>query len=70
MNLGLYEIMDRIAVIQDQIDNNLYHHQEGDKCLQSILDSAQEDLGDAYQYIANKYNESCEGVNGYGGTDV
>lgn len=70
MSVGLYEIMDRIAMIQDSIENNVYFHQEGDECLQSILDSAQEALGDAYQYIGNKFHKSCEGVNGDGGTDV
>ena len=33
MNLGWYEIMDRIAVIQNDIDYNVYHHGESDEKL-------------------------------------
>ena len=31
MNLGWYEIMDRIAMIQDQLEMNVAKHQEIDK---------------------------------------
>ena len=31
MNLGWYEIMDRIAMVQDQLEMNVAKHQEIDK---------------------------------------
>ena len=58
MNLGLYELMDRISVIQNQIHDNVYEHQESDVELQSILDNAQDYLSEAYQYAARKFDES------------
>ena len=58
MNLGLYELMDRISVIQNQIHDHLYGHQEADVELQRILDNAQDALSEAYQYAARKFDES------------
>lgn len=58
MNLGLYELMDRISVIQNTIHDNLYEHQETDVELQRILDNAQNSLSEAYQYVARKFDES------------
>ena len=58
MNLGLYELMDRISVIQNQTHDNLYEHQETDVELQRILDNAQDALSEAYQYAARKFDES------------
>ena len=58
MNLGLYELMDRISVIQNTIHDHLYGHQETDVELQRILDNAQDSLSEAYQYVARKFDES------------
>ena len=58
MNLGLYELMDRISVIQNTIHDHLYEHQETDVDLQRILDNAQDYLSEAYQYAARKFDES------------
>lgn len=58
MNLGWYEILDRIHLIQNAIEENLYNHQETDVELQRLLDSAQESLSDAYQYAGKKFDES------------
>lgn len=60
MNLGWYEIMDRIAMIQDQIQSNLYEHQEADVEIKVMLDKAQEALSKAYQYAGDKFHDSCE----------
>lgn len=58
MKLGLYELMDRIHVIQNTLNDNVYEHQETDAELQCILDSAQDVLSEAYQYVARKFDES------------
>ena len=58
MNLGIYELMDRISVIQNQIYDHLYEHQEADVELQRILDNTQDALSEAYQYVARKFDES------------
>ena len=58
MNLGLYELMDRLYVIQNTIHDHLYEHQETDVELQRILDNAQDSLSEAYQYVARKFDES------------
>ncbi len=58
MNLGLYELIDRISVIQNQIHDNVYEHQEADVDLQRILDNDQDSLSEAYQYVARKFDES------------
>lgn len=58
MNLGLYELMDRICVIQNALYDNVYEHQEADVDLQRVLDNAQDSLSEAYQYVARKFDES------------
>ena len=58
MNLGIYELMDRISVIQNTIHDHLYEHQETDVELQRILDNAQDSLSAAYQYVSRKFDES------------
>ena len=58
MNLGIYELMDRLYVIQNTIHDHLYEHQETDVDLQRILDNAQGSLSEAYQYVARKFDES------------
>ena len=59
MNHGLYEIMDRISVIQNTLEDNVRHHQEADEHLQGLIDSAQEVLGEAYQYAGERWCEIC-----------
>ncbi len=58
MNLGLYELMDRLYVIQNTLHYNVYKHQAADVDLQRILDNAQDSLSEAYQYVARKFDES------------
>lgn len=58
MNYGWYEIMDRISVIQNTLEDNVRHHQEADEHLQGLIDSAQEILCEAYQYAGMKWDES------------
>lgn len=60
MNLGWYEIMDRIAMIQDQLEMSVAKHQEADKYFYDLIQEAQEKLSDAYQYAGEKFNDSCE----------
>lgn len=60
MNLGWYEIMDRIAMIQNSLNDNVYLHQEADVKLQSMLHTVQANLNKAYNYSATKFDESCE----------
>ena len=60
MNLGIYELMYSISVIQNTIHNHLYEHQETDVELQRMLDTAQESLSDAYQYAGKMFDESWE----------
>ncbi|MEG2707443.1 MAG: hypothetical protein RR959_08885 [Erysipelotrichaceae bacterium] len=59
MNLGWYEIMDRIAMIQNSLNDNVYLHQEADVKLQSMLHTVQANLNKAYDYSARKFDESC-----------
>ena len=58
MNLGLYELMDRLYVIQNTLHDNVYEHQDSDVELQRIVDNAQDSLSEAYQYVARKFDES------------
>lgn len=59
MNYGWYEIMDRISVIQNTLEDNVRNHQEADEHLQVLIDSAQEMLYEAYNYSGLKWDESC-----------
>ena len=59
-NFGWYEIMDRLSVIQQQVHEYVYEHQEADADLQKLLDEAQYTLNRAYQYAGEKFNDSCE----------
>lgn len=61
MNLGWYEVMDRISVIQNTINDNLYEHQVADVQLQQLLDDVQNHLNQAYKYAGEMFNDSCEG---------
>ena len=62
MNLGWYEIMDRVAMIQDSIESQVASHPERDDRFDEILDKAQKLLSEAYQYAGEKFNNSCEDV--------
>ena len=62
MNLGWYETMDRIAMIQDQLEMNVAKHQEIDKEFYDLIQEAQEKLYKAYQYAGSKFNDSYEDV--------
>ena len=57
MNLGWYEIMERIAMIQSDIDYSVYHHGESDEKLKTILEEAQRLLSNAYDYAQENVNE-------------
>lgn len=59
MNFGWYEIMDRISVIQNALEDNVRNRQEVDEKLQELVDSAQEMLCKAYQHAASQWDESC-----------
>ena len=58
MNYGWYEIMDRIHVIQNTLEDNVGHHQEADERLQQLIDSAQEILCEAHNFAEIKCDES------------
>lgn len=60
MNLGWYEIMDRIAMIQDQLENSTGNYQDTDKDFYVLIQSAQEKLYESYKYACEKFNDSCE----------
>ena len=57
MNLGWYEIMDRIAMIQNYIDYNVYHHGESDEKLKTMLEEVQRLLSNVYDYAQENVNE-------------
>ena len=60
MNLGWYEVMDRISVIQNTINDNLYEHQVADAQLQQLLDDVQNNLNQAYKYAREMFDGSFE----------
>lgn len=60
MNLGWYELMDRVTIIQDQLETNVAEHQSIDKEFYDLIQEAQEKLSNAYQYAGEKFNDSCE----------
>ena len=62
MNWGWYEIMARVAMIQDQIESQVGSHPERDDTFDEILDKAQELLSEAYKYAGEKFNDSCEDI--------
>ena len=62
MNLGWYELMDRLAMIQDQLEMSVSKHQNIDKEFYDLIQEAQEKLSDAYQYAGEKFNDSCEDI--------
>ena len=60
MNLGWYEIMDRIAMLQTQLHDTVYEHSVTDANLQYLIDDAQQWLNRAYSYASDKFRDSCE----------
>ena len=62
MNLGWFEIVDRVAMIQDLIESQVGSHPERDDIFVENIDKAQESLSEAYQYALEKFNDSCEDV--------
>ena len=60
MNLGWYELMDRLAMIQDQLEMSVAKHQNIDKEFYDLIQETQEKLSGAYQYAGKKFNDSCE----------
>ena len=62
MNLGWYEIMDRVAMIQDQIESQVASHPERDDEFDEIIVKAQKLLSEAYQYAGEKFINSYEDV--------
>jgi hypothetical protein len=58
MNHGWYEIMDRIHIIQNTLDDNVRNHRESDEQLRHLIDAAQEMLSEAYNYAGIKWDES------------
>ena len=62
MNLGWYELMDRVIMIQDQLETNVAEHKEVDEYFYKLIQDAQEKLSDAYQYTGEKFINSYEDV--------
>lgn len=60
MNHGWYEIMDRLSVFQQGIEDHVRNHQASDDELKRLIDEAQEKLADAYQYAGGKALEDDE----------
>ena len=60
INLGWYELMDRVIMIQDQLETNVGEHKEVDEYFYKLIQEAQEKLSSAYQYAGKKFNDSCE----------
>ena len=59
-NFGWYEIMDRVALIQNQLEDYVANHEVADNKLQQLVNDAQVSLSDAYSYAGEKFNDSCE----------
>lgn len=59
-NFCWYEIMDRIALIQNQLEDYVANHEVTDDKLQQLVNDAQVSLSDAYSYAAKKFNDACE----------
>lgn len=62
LNFGWYEIMDRIAMIQNQLHDNINEHQVADVGVQLLVDEAQGVLSALYNYAGKKFDESLESI--------
>lgn len=60
INLGLFEIMDRLSVIQQNMHDFIYLHEEVKGEYIEELDKAAEILADLYQKVAEDFYNSCE----------
>ena len=54
LNLGWYEMMDRVAMIQNQLEDNVYNHCEADLNVQAMIDIIQDELNGLYSYCSGK----------------
>lgn len=55
LNLGWYELMDRIAMIQNQLEDSVNNHEVADVKLQALISDAQVSLYDAYSYCGQRF---------------
>ena len=60
MNLGYYEIMDRVSLIQNNLEDYVRHHDIADDKVRELVDKAQEILNDLYQYASENFNDEWE----------
>lgn len=60
INLGWYELMDRVIMIQDQLETNVAEHKAVDEYFYKLIQEAQEKLSEAYQYAGEKFDDSYE----------
>ena len=44
INLGWYELMDRVIMIQDQLETNVAEHKEVDEYFYKLIQDAQEKI--------------------------
>ena len=60
MNLGYYELMDRISVIQNNLEDIVHKHPKASDELKAIIDDAQYSLSSAYDIVSDQWIDSCE----------
>ena len=63
MNLGYYELMDRIAIIQCNLNDYVEEHIVASDEIKKHLDAAQKSLTLAYGVAADEWHNSCEDFN-------
>lgn len=61
MNLGLYEIMDRISIIQNNLSDFVEGHEECSDEVKEHLSNAQCYLYAAYKVATEDFNNDLEG---------
>lgn len=57
-----FEVLDRISVIQDNIETHIRNHSVDDEHLKELVDKAQECLAEAYQYAGTKLDDLFESL--------
>ena len=60
MNLGYYEMMDRVSIIQHNLEDFIRNHKEADERVVELVDKAQDLLGDISKYSASRFYDSFE----------
>lgn len=60
MNLGWYEIMDRVSGIQNKLEDTVMYHEVADMEVQRMIEEAQEVLSQAYTYACEQWNDSLD----------